>query len=137
MAAQNLWGEIPSAGNIRTPITILKEQAALLGQATNNVLQGDVTFSGGADYRTIFAGYTYDFTVTLFIVAPALDYYRFAILQVVYNINIYPLVVRNLADDFTHDCTDEASFLNAIKEILSSEETHRIIQTLLSQSQAA
>ena len=138
MAAQNLWGQIPSTGSIRAPILILREQAGLLGQATNNILQGDVTILKQRDY-SITGGIVreYDFQVTLSIVAPALDNYRIAIVQVLHGIKIYPLTVRNLTNNTENDCGDEVSFLNAIREILSSEETHRIIQSLLAQSEAA
>jgi len=137
MAAQNLWGEIPTKGDLRTPIAVLREQAGLLGQATNNVLQGEATIGRDQGFRGVFSGRPHDFVIALFIVAPALDFYRIAILEVLHNVEIYPLTVRNLTNDNELECPDETSFLNAIKDILSSDEIHRIIQALLSQSQAA
>jgi len=129
MQSDNLWGEIPKKGSLRTPITILREQATVLGQATNNVLQGDVTTG-----RETFGS---EFQMTLSIVAPALDNYRFSLLRVTHDLELFPVTVYDLVNDTQYQCSDEASFLHALKEILSSKSTHRIIDSLLSQSQAA
>jgi hypothetical protein len=129
MQAENLWGEIPKKGNLRTPITILREQAGLLGQATNNVLEGDVSMG-----RDAFGS---EFQITLSIVAPALDNYRFALVRVMHELMLYPLTVFDLVNDVRYDCDGEETFLRALKQILSSQGTHRVIDSLLSQSQAA
>lgn len=42
MPVKNLWGELPQAGEIRTPYMILREQAELLGEMTGDILQGRV-----------------------------------------------------------------------------------------------
>jgi len=129
MQAENLWGEIPKKGNLRTPIAILREQATLLGQATNNVLQGDVSMG-----RDTFGP---EFQISLSIVAPALDDYRIFLVRVTHELMLYPLTVFDLVNDAQYDCDDEETFRRALKQILSSQGTHRIIDSLLSQSQAA
>ena len=35
---KNLWGKLPIEDNIRTPYIILKEQASILTEATNGVV---------------------------------------------------------------------------------------------------
>ncbi len=127
MQSENLWGDIPKTGNLRTPITILREQASLLSQATNNVLEGDVSVGREAS----------DFSFTLYIVAPALKYYRYGILKVTHEMTLYPLWVNSLVDDQTFTCGDEKQFKEVLTDILSSPHTHQVIDSLLSQSQAA
>jgi hypothetical protein len=39
---KNLWGELPKPETIRTPYTILKEQASILSEITNGLLIGEV-----------------------------------------------------------------------------------------------
>jgi hypothetical protein len=127
--SENLWGEIPKKGNLRTPITILREQASILGQVTNNVLQGDVSM--GRD------GWGPEFQMTMSIIAPALDNYRFLLLRVAHDVSLFPVKVEDLVNDTEYDCPDEESFVAVLKKILSSTATHRVIDSLLSQSQAA
>lgn len=76
MVTKNLWGELPDAADIRSPVTILREQASLLTQMTNGTLQGEVYLenSGGR------------FSSTLYILAPALDDYRYSVLSVQYPV---------------------------------------------------
>ena len=140
MSAENLWGEIPSTGTLKTPIAILREQAGVLGAMTNNVLEGDASI-GRKGTR---------FQLTLVIVAPALDNYRMAILGVEHDMTLYPLTITDFIGAYprtdieevmgvTHEirCKDEGEFKSELRTILSSDPVHRIIQSLLSQSQAA
>ena len=122
-----LWGQIPKTGNLRTPITILREQAGLLGEATNNILQGDVSVSRAGE----------DFLLTLVIIAPSLDNYRYAILTVHHKMTLYPLLVERLITGGSVQCNNEDSFKTTLKDILSSPRVHLVIDSLLSQSQAA
>ena len=125
-STENLWGEIPKTGTSPTPLAILRQQAGLLGESTNNLLVGKVKFLSRSD----------KFVLGLRIVAPALDNYQFEILTVVYPIELYPLVVTS-SDNEPIRCEDESAFKAALKNILSSEQVHRVVDTLLSQSQAA
>jgi hypothetical protein len=125
MSAENLWGEIPKQGNLRTPTAILREQASILGEATNNILVADVVVSKKSN----------QFVQTFFVVAPALDNYRISILSVTHDMTLYPLSLMSEAGNY--QCTNEASFKQALKYILSSPRVHQIVDSLLSQSQAA
>jgi len=127
MSAENLWGDLPKAGDLRTPITILREQASVLGDATNNVLVGDVITGRRLE----------GFRLSLGIVAPALDNYRIAILAVNHDMTLYPLLVTDLLSGGEIQCADEEAFKAALKDILSGPRVHQVINSLLSQSQAA
>jgi hypothetical protein len=127
MSAESLWGELPRRGDLRTPLTILREQAVLLGEATNNVLVGDVATSQRGP----------KFVSSLGIIAPALDNYRISILSITYDMTLYPLVISKELAGGSVPCKDEGSFKQALKDTLSSPRVHQVINSLLSQSEAA
>ena len=78
-----------------------------------------------------------EFQMTMSIVAPALNNYRFFLMRVSHDLALYPVTVTDLINDTEYECPNEEVFLVALKEILSSKATHRVIDSLLSQSQAA
>lgn len=134
MATQDLWGDLSFAENIRTPVTILREQAALLGQKTNNMLEGEVSVErSSAKPRD-------QFLALFFIVAPLLNKYRYHLLSVQYPLTkMYPLIVfDNSSDDSSEKitCADEASFAQALGQIFIQPEVKKILSSLISQSRA-
>ena len=87
MATKNLWGELPSAEGIRTPVSLLREQASILGEKTNKFLEGTVSL------RQQFESYDIDRThpklaATLSIVVPSLDGYQVTILEATYELHL-------------------------------------------------
>src|SRR5881296_859505 len=79
----DLWGEIQPP-DVRTPVSILREQAALLGQKTKNLVEASVetTSSGGTFYHTFK------------LVAPALDNYTYQLFRIRHGIQLYPVYVE-------------------------------------------
>lgn len=122
MNIENLWGDIPKGENLKTPVAILREQAAILGEATDNLLVADVVPNKQKESMTLH----------FYVTAPALDNYRFHLFQVDHQIELYPLEVET--DEVVYQCSDENSFKGALKAILSSPKVHRIISSLLAQS---
>jgi hypothetical protein len=115
MAAKtDLWGEIGTTA-IRSPVSILREQAALLGSKTNNLVEARV--------ETI----TYQGTFTHYfdLVVPALDY-KYRLFAIQHGVDMYPINASMVLND-------EEEFQQWLHEKLSSLETIRIIQNLLSQ----
>lgn len=128
MATQDLWGELSLEENIRTPVTILREQAALLGQKTQNVLQGDVRIGrhGVSDFEAEF-----------FITAPALDDYAYQLFSVIYPLTMYPLRISETIINMPPiQYPTEESFINALGIILSHAKVRKIISSLVAQSKA-
>ncbi len=126
MSARNLWGDIPSATSLRTPTTVLREQADLLTTLTKGVLKGVV--------ETLpFRG---SLTSTLLIEAPALDNYHHQVLRAEYGTSLYPVAVDRGDSDAVHYCDDEDAFIAYLGEVLSSPDVHKTIQVLLAQSTA-
>lgn len=126
MAKKNLWGELPTEDVIRTPLQILREQAAILGEKTENLLEGQVQQSVASQ----------TFQNTLFIVAPSLGY-SYAVLSARYSVDLYPVTVIDAqigGNGIT--CEDEESFEQALTTILSSAQTKKALVGLLSQIKA-
>jgi hypothetical protein len=144
----DLWPENLTANKVRSPLTLLKEQAALLGQKTQNAVQAQVRSiesvslkSSGTLVRleegTVLR---YEFCI----LAPRLGSYRYKLFTVSYDINIYPAVFNvdegiaeelGLEENGTEAVAEsEEAFLGILKKILRSERTKEIIQVLFSQS---
>ncbi len=121
----NLWPEFVEA-EIVTPLSILKAQAAALGDRTSNLLQGETvsrsTSRGGFEHK-------------FYIYAPTLDY-RLEVFRIDHPLEFYPMKVSVWGGEFL-DIQDEQQFLQWMKNIFSSERTKRAIQSLLAQTKSA
>ncbi len=123
---ENFWGELPKVEKARTPLSILKEQAAMLGQLSNRLLEGDVTLESSSHSKI---------DAFLSIVAPSLGGYSIYIIRIMYDIQIYPLTVTTLFEPVNrpHEIHNEEEFIEYLKAILSSDKVKRIISSLLTQ----
>src|SRR5438067_362556 len=119
MAAKtDYWGEITKS-EVRAPVTILREQAALLGTKTRYLVEAHVeTVKYGTSFMHKFN-----------LVVPALDGYTYELFKVSHGIEIYPVRVSTLDVELQN----EAEFLAWLGNALSSDETKRIIANLLAQ----
>src|SRR5271166_5136083 len=126
-ASTDLWGNIDTQEIKRTPLSILKEQAMLLGKKTRNVIEAKVEtrpYSGG------WLGHK------LLLVAPVLDNYTYELVEIYHPIQLYPVSPDSLVASQAKLLPDEPSFMKWLGERLSSSETHRIVTNLLSQSRS-
>jgi hypothetical protein len=154
---EDFWPEI-NPGSVRTPVAVLREQAGLLGRKTRNLVVGDVR--GGPveeGYNSLWIlpiggsrreenreeSEKKGFRYRLDLVAPALGDYRFTALTIAHGIELYPVSVRNhLVPEAIHPSRNEVradsedELKEALREILSSAEMKRVIETLIAQSQA-
>jgi len=127
MAAKTMWGELGNLEKVKTPAAVLREQANLLTEATGHILEGDVTVGRGPFVAWVFQA-------SLDIVAPALNEYRYSVLEASYPMGIYPVHIRDRVHDKEYECADEKEFLARLESILSSSELRTVIATLLSES---
>ena len=144
---KSLWGDLPLADVTRTPIIILREQATILTELTNGLLEGVVTNRVTEGTNRLISQVEdrepKEFSATLSIIAPALDGYVFRIMQVNYNLELYPVEVVALASHFflsrdsTVSCDNEQEFVEALGNILSSDSVRQAIGRLLAQSKSA
>ena len=127
MSTENLWGSLDGFKKIKTPLSIVREQGSLLTRATQDILRGYVNVDSQGE----------NISFSLFIIAMQLNQYKYEVLEVQHGIKIYPVLVRGLVEEKPwKKCHNETSFLAEIKSILSSTETRKIIESLLSQSES-
>lgn len=123
----DLWGEI-IASPMRTPLTVLKEQGALLERKTNGMLSFEIkSSSNGESFSHIF-----------YLHSPILNFSHF-LLGIHHPIEIYPIIMDfDLGEGRTNiRISDEAEFLGNLKNIFQSQKTQKVIQSLLAQSGVA
>ncbi len=124
MVEKNLWGKLPDASSIKTPGAILLEQASLLEKMTAGVLICRLTREQSTDY----------FLFNMSIIAPSLNNYSFAIVQVRHDIKLYPLAIKSTAiDDRWRKCQSQEELEAELGNILSSELVQKVIAGLLAQ----
>jgi|SRR5580704_11457978 hypothetical protein len=119
-ALTDLWGDLNTAELVPTPVSILKEQAALLGKKTGNLIEARVETSFSGD----------GFSHRLLLVAPALDGYTYELLKFYHRAELYPVFAAGM------QLENEEFFKKWLGTKLSSPETHQIITNLLSQSRS-
>lgn len=130
MSAESLWGSLEGIDTVRTPSMILQEQARLLGQLTNEVLEGKVKRDPLVDMRE-----NNNVKVTLYIVAPALQGYRVKTLDLEYSYaTAYPVIVNNSLDGGEWTARHENELKEILKRILTSHSVTNVIATLISES---
>jgi hypothetical protein len=139
---KNLWGELPNSENVRTPYTLLKEQASLLTEITKGLLIGEVKLSPEVDAlskftTSIIGEQNQSFVAFLRIKVPSLNNYTYSVVKIQYPIKLYPVLVKSLVvDNFQIECLSEEEFENAVGQILSSQEVKEVISALLAQIHA-
>ena len=136
MTTRNLWPEDIAVSEDVPPVSILKEQGALLRGRTNELVEGQVRGTPsdyGRKYRYAFE-----------LVAPALDGYRYELFSITHGAEAYPLEIdwdspdsHNLLAVAGEDgIQNEEGFLKALEIIFSSEKTRKVIASLNAQSRA-
>jgi hypothetical protein len=118
---ESFWA-IPDVANMRTPLSILREQASALTAQTKGVLVGVVETHSERDKLLI----------TLDISVPALNDYRYRILNYRQPIEIYPGLMYS--GDAPSHIKNEDAFIECVKEILSSDRMKNALTSLLSQA---
>jgi hypothetical protein len=163
----NLWpAEITEVSEITPPVVILDQQAAMLGNMTKNIILAEIKSEKEAIFvlETDDFLYKYEFSYAFYIVAPILDNYRYNLLTIWHNIDLYPVVVNveeNIYKEIYKDFDDKITFspwalrvqyegknqvedsfmanskkefLDILKAIFGASKTKRIISALLAQS---
>jgi hypothetical protein len=124
MTEGSLWGDLSTLKSIRTPKSMLTEQADILNQLTGGLIRAQVNASqNGASLN-----------FTLLIIAPALNNYNFTVCIISHDVNIYPCKIYSYEDNTWQDCENEEELKVKLRNVLSSDKTKRIIEALLSQS---
>jgi hypothetical protein len=112
------------------PVTILREQAAALGQRTKNVVKAVVETVADYDEPGSLL-HRFDLVVA------GLPGYRYGLFSVRHGAKGYPLTVLGSPDADSVECKDEAAFLQALRAIFNAGETRRVILSLQAQGMTA
>jgi len=135
LRANDLWPEFAPAEGDLPPITILKEQASVLGLKLKNLIEAEVE-TGTTDYQRFLRH-------TLVLIAPVLNFYRYKLLEVEHSaIELYPATIKASSGDPANpisstEADNQDEFKAALKDIFASAETKRVIENLLAQSLGA
>jgi hypothetical protein len=125
MSTQNLWGELPVVEKIRTPLSILREQATVLSQMSERLLEGEVMVTSDSPDQI---------EAQLNIVAPTLGGYSVTILSISYGLDLYPILLQHaLEPSIRKSAKDEQAFIVALQQVLTSESVRKVISALLTQ----
>ena len=142
-AIPNLWGTFENVPPVRTPASIVREQAALLKDLTGGLLEGQVESFSSRSLEIYVANHSlYAFRLiggmVLRVVAPDLNNYGVELLTILYPSDFYPAIV-NIGDQRggLRECEDEKSVLEALKECFEHGSTKRLIGGLLTESKLA
>jgi len=146
----DLWPDdlIDRAEKVETPLSILKEQASILGQKTANRIEGKVVDQGKWSRQDRDQ---YPFQYRFLIIAPTLENYRFDVFSVYYGIDFYPFLMetdRDISEEIYLECEVEPShigsesefsvksedqFRELLKKIFGSTKVRKVVAALLSQ----
>lgn len=136
-AIDDLWpAEIAAPEGPVPPITVLKQQASLLGQRTNNLVEAEVETETTAPQGFL--------RHTFVLVAPALDFYRYELFVVEHHVtHMYPVTIKVTWGEkegpeafLDIKAENEGQFKDGLKRVFADDETQKVIGALMAQSES-
>lgn len=144
----DLWPNDLRAVQLRAPVAILREQAALLGEKTQNIVEARVRDFTSFSTNPSPGNFYFSFEIW----APTVRSYSYRLFTMSHGIEIYPLTLgteQEIAKEVTNALgkaepetshvnirvPNEAGLLNILRLILGSEKTKLIVRALLAQAQ--
>jgi len=124
----DLWPIDFGISEIEFPDVVLKKQAELLGEKTQHLVEAEVR---SPDHALILHD---KIRKSLYLVAPKLGGYSYRLFTIEYGIVPYPVVITGYGEEAARVCPTKEAFLVALKDIFASEETRRVIASLIAQS---
>ena len=124
METQNLWPDFPVEA-AKSPKAILREQAGYLMAKTNNILSAEIE-----TLQSLKQLITHNF----YVVAPAINNYRYQLLSVAHSVFFYPLTIA--ANGYVYEIENQEDFINKLSEVFNQPDTVQVISSLLAQSLA-
>jgi len=132
-AAENLWPEniVDQVDIVRTPVGILQQQANILASQTKGLVTAEVAPSVVRSSAHLKNQLAHSFSL----VVPALNNYQFDLLRIQHGPKLYPVEVYSDALERRRAlCSDEQSFVDTLRVVLQSDETKKVLQSLISQA---
>jgi len=135
----DLWPqELPTELAPRAPVTILKEQAALLGKKTENIVEASVRLE--KSWREEKRPFVYDFHI----VSKPLNY-SYKVFSLYHGFEPYPVTFsldRDILEEVSPRSDEDLSagseeeLLSILSRILQSEKIKKVIATMLAYAKA-
>lgn len=148
----DLWPKDIEYTGLKAPVTILREQASLLGKRTQNIVTAEV-----AQPRDLLVRMDQlrvinprdplkpkAFFYAFHLVAPVLGNYRYELFTIANDIRLYPVMIypdEDILAEIAPDASEkilvaetEDEFVEMLSKILSSQKTKHVIQAILAQS---
>jgi len=165
--SKNLWPEDLVNSQVRSPASILKEQAAYLERNTDNIVSASVKKTEDSSTENPFSSsalgmnlgvtslqgnisqaqinnsrsFVFDFYIT----APALGNYRYLLFRICHGFDVYPVTIfidGDLREELQAEsgnlvANSETEFEQCLARIFSSPKTKKVISVLFSQVESA
>ncbi|MBS1917002.1 MAG: hypothetical protein JST87_12055 [Bacteroidetes bacterium] len=129
--SNNLWPSFENIPDIKTPKSVLLEQAMYLENASKNLLKVQIATGSRAASGKETIVYRFN------IIAPFLGNYSFSLLTLEHDIFLYPLLITCQLLNRSYNIQTEKDFFEILKTIFNDQKTIDTINNLLSQSKAA
>jgi hypothetical protein len=124
-ATRDFWPDDLAAVAVVTPVAVLREQAALLGEKTGGLVLGEVKSDATTDGLFIHQ---------FFLTVPALGGYRYELLRVLHPLQIVPIELYFGPRGGNMAFSTVETFIDELKQLLQSRETANVIRTLVAQA---
>ncbi|MFC1835804.1 hypothetical protein ACFL2Q_13930 [Thermodesulfobacteriota bacterium] len=134
---EDLWPADIKNVTTKPPVVILKEQAALIGAKTDNLLEAEVTPA-----PQLASSGTRDFCYVFELVAMSLGPYRYRLFSIGYGVRLYPVridvdreMIAELGEDPLSDllANNEDEFKSVLRKIFGSKKTRQVVSGILAQ----
>ena len=141
----DLWPDDLTSENLVAPVTILREQGERLGERTRNIVVGAVEAVDLYEYMDDIpvAIDSKNFSYGFYIKSSSINY-TYKLFDINHSIDLYPVQI-NLDSGVARElhlgtafisAENEFEFVEALRKILNTEKTKRIIRAILAQSPA-
>ena len=119
----DLWPKARFETDIVTPVSILRRQAALLGEKTQQLVAAEVVTTVVGDYATHFFR----------LVVPALDHYKYELFRMEHRVDQFYPIMAYFPGMESH-VPDQQALVEWLRQVLSSESTLRKVDSPMAQA---
>ena len=142
-ASRDLWGDIRGVTSDVAPVSILREQADLLREKTEGLIEGEIvtrteqTGTGTGHFPPEPIPRESNLVHTFLIRAPKLDNYRYVLLSVEHDgSELYPVTLHFHPTDEMRTAKGENGFLDVLGQWFKRNETQRVMGRIIAQINA-
>jgi len=125
MPATDLWPEFQAPEAVKSPVFLLKEQAAALSQKTKGIVRAGLRPASAPDGS---------FWVGFDLYSPALGDYIYHLFEVTYPPECFPVTLTQGDNSRTANSLDE--FKGILEVVLQSHRTKQVVEAIMAQATA-